>query len=191
MPENRVTRQANAIIRNNKGKETDQPRKGERTTRRDQQPSKRGNRHPTYATDGTPQPGAETRRAGTGKTASGSYLYRGEPHARTAWERGETAPRPPQTAKQCPTNSPPARQATNKPATSHNQPTSSRASRDTLSSLSLSLLSKHEKLASAAPKKQQKHRHQGRNGSAACKRPKYKMDNRPKVCRSGADDRPM
>ena len=156
---------------------------------RDQQPSKARKQKPQIAKTEHRSQGRKPDGQGTGQTAGASY--RGgtnptpEPHG-----SAERQGRPPQTAKQCPTSSPPARQATNKPTTSPNQPTPSRASRDTLSSLS-SLLSKHEKLASAAPKKQQKHRHQGRNGSAACKRPKYKMDNRQRVCRSGADDRPI
>ena len=152
--------------------------------------ARQGNKNPTYATDGTPQPGAETRRAGTGQTAGASYLYRGEPHARTARERGEAGGdrhRPPNNAQ--PAAPLPDKRPTGQLTTSHNQQPA-RETSNTLSSLS-SLLSKHEKLASAAPKKQQKHSHQGRNGSAVYKQPKYKMDNHQKVCRSVADDRPI
>ncbi len=89
MPGNRVTRQDNAIIRDNKGKETDQPRKGERRPLARPATEQGKETETPNSQDGTPQPGAETRRARNGTNSRGKLPRRDEPHARTAWERGE------------------------------------------------------------------------------------------------------
>ncbi len=161
----------------NKGKETDQPRKGERTTRRDQQPSKARKQKPQIAKTEHRSQGRKPDGQGTGQTAGASY--RGgtnptpEPHG-SAERQGQ----PPQTAKQRPTSSPPARQATHRTTNHEPQPASTKGNeRVTPSPLSLLSSLSSPLLAPAAPKKQQKHRHQGRNGSAVYERPKYKMDN--------------
>ena len=112
--------------KSNKGKETDPPRKGERTTWRDQQPSKARKQKPQIAKTEHRSQGRKPDGQGTGKTAGASY--RGganptpEPHG-SAERQGATA-----TDRQTTPNQPNPRPTSDQQTNHEPQPASTKQS---------------------------------------------------------------